>query len=401
MWGFLGCAGPGADTDLSETADSADSAPDSGASPGESGIEDTADTDTGGLDSDVVDSDVESTAAMAFFYQNVGFGLNDVRWGTWSEEVVDSSGFTAMSFDTMGEDIDPLGDPLFSRWADGRWSMAAASGMDHPSGIGQLLLHLGECPVVDDNDALHLLTRSDAEGCAGPGWVLIGKGSQVFSHQGSDWLFMNTGPDVMLVRAGDGTQDLLDHDSLCYLTEAPDSLDDIAVGEGAPILHAPDTDLLLSDVAIARRLDGTWTLFIKGIPQDSGCMPLSKCELCSRGIYRSTSTDLLHWTQPELVASEASVPDAANGVNGEVWLFWQDFSEACDAGTDQEFHMLAARAPLTGAFEGEGGVFSAPMTLTFPEEAFENDPQLHYPTNPNPILLPDAAALSDLESCFL
>lgn len=40
------------------------------------------------------------------------------------------------------------------------------------------------------------------------------------------------------------------------------------------------------------------------------------------------------------------------------------------------------------------------MTVTFAGEAFETNTQLHYPTNANPVRLPDTAAKSSLEACL-
>ena len=69
--------------------------------------------------------------------------------------------------------------------------------------------------------------------------------------------------------------------------------------------------LLLSDTAIARRRDGTWVLFVKGIASSVGCSGGGLCELCARAIYRTTSRDLMTWSALEKMAEPASVPDAA------------------------------------------------------------------------------------------
>jgi hypothetical protein len=42
----------------------------------------------------------------------------------------------------------------------------------------------------------------------------------------------------------------------------------------------------------------------------------------------------------------------------------------------------------------------SPTAITFPKEAFETNRNLHYPTNANPILLPDANALAALNACL-
>jgi hypothetical protein len=38
--------------------------------------------------------------------------------------------------------------------------------------------------------------------------------------------------------------------------------------------------------------------------------------------------------------------------------------------------------------------------VSFLREAFETDSRLHYPTNANPVRLPDAAAKTALDACF-
>ena len=91
-----------------------------------------------------------------------------------------------------------------------------------------------------------------------------------------------------------------------------------------------------------------------------------------------------------------SVPEAAASGDGTVWLYWQNFAPTCAA---QDLN-LAVRAPITGAAETSTGALGTPANISIPAEAFETNTQLHYPTNGNPIHLPDAAAKSALDACL-
>src|SRR6185369_2854451 len=129
----------------------------------------------------------------------------------------------------------------------------------------------------------------------------------------------------------------------------------------------------VSDVAIARRRDATWVLFVKGIALPAGCQAGQLCELCARSIYRTTSADLITWSPLEKMVEQASVPDAGVDADGDVRLYWQNFAPACAAQNLQ----LSARAPITGAAEQANGALSTTVNVTFPAEAFEANAQLH------------------------
>lgn len=364
-----------------------------------------AGTDTGAEDvdagSDSGPVDAGPPALTAFFYQTVEPGVNHVYPSISSDGIVmDAYGVAVMEFDTMGDDIDPYGDPNFSLLSNGNWAMTSSTGIDHPSGASQLLYYEASCPQVVDDDMV-LITPSEADGCEETALVSLGKRSEVFDMgDGGNGIFLTTGLYVNLVRLSDATHDAADLGStgICQLGTVPDSIDELAWGEAAPIIRAPDTGIYLSDTAIARRGDGTWVLFIKGIPEDNGCDPLSLCELCARGIYRTTSTDLIHWDELERVVDEASVPEAFTSPDGKVWLYWQDFGPTCLA----EDMMLGSRAPFAAAYEDSTSDYDLVEagTVSIPGEAFETDTMMHYPTNPNPVALPDLAARNALEECL-
>jgi hypothetical protein len=162
------------------------------------------------------------------------------------------------------------------------------------------------------------------------------------------------------------------------------------------ITRAQAQDLLLSDTAIARRTDGTWVLFVKGIARSAACPQGSLCELCSRSIYRTLSRDLVHWAELENVVRQASVPDATTYPDGRVWLYYQNFARAC-ATNDKR---LADRAPITGAFELEDGTLSYGFDVKVSNETFETDTRAHYATNGNPIALRDDETYEALNACM-
>lgn len=98
----------------------------------------------------------------------------------------------------------------------------------------------------------------------------------------------------------------------------------------------------------------------------------------------------------EEVIKGASVPEATSTVDGVVWLYWQNFSQVCETQNKN----VSSRAPISSAYEMDGSFeLSEPINLSFPDEAFETNQQLHYATNANPIRLPDAAAKTAYEAC--
>jgi hypothetical protein len=138
-------------------------------------------------------------------------------------------------------------------------------------------------------------------------------------------------------------------------------------------------------------------LFIKAIDEDENkaCGQAGLCELCARGIYRATSPDLLTWTAPQPVVAQSSLPEAYTSPDGKVWLTWQDFAATCAA---QDL-TVAARAPISAAYEEADGKLSTTAAVSFPGETFQTDTKQHFPTNGNPISLPDADARTAFLAC--
>ncbi|MBC5766387.1 hypothetical protein [Ramlibacter albus] len=334
-----------------------------------------------------------ATAGTAFFYQDVGIGGNSVRAGITTDGRNITSYNSSVLRWTLPSATGVYADAVFSRLSNGRWVMAAATTLTDPRGALALQIHESSCPAVTDAN-VKVLGRSSASGCENAGALAMGKHSQVFEVNGSRYMFGMTNSRVILMRLTDATRGIANLSSICVRRTAATTLSELAWGEATTVLDsARAPGLFLSDTAIARRTDGTWVLFVKGIASNNGCTEASLCELCARGIYRSTSTDLINWSTPERVVSQASVPDAYTAPDGRVWLYWQDFGPACTAQNVQ----LAGRAPIRGAPESD---FTASAPVSIPGEAFEANTNLHYPTNGNPVLLPDAAATAAFNACF-
>ena len=96
-----------------------------------------------------------------------------------------------------------------------------------------------------------------------------------------------------------------------------------------------------------------------------------------------TSQDLLTWSGFERVVQQVSIPESYTDVSGRVWLYYQDFADACAA---QDL-ALTNRAPISGRWEQDDLSLSDPIRLSFPLEAFSQNTALHYATNRNPIAL--------------
>ena len=94
--------------------------------------------------------------------------------------------------------------------------------------------------------------------------------------------------------------------------------------------------------------------------------------------------------------SKASVPDTSTMADGTVWVYWGDFTAVCST-SDLK---LAERAPMQSAYETPDFTLSTPTPVSFPKEPFEKDTSLHYPTNGNPVALPDNAAKTALDGCL-
>jgi hypothetical protein len=341
-----------------------------------------------------------ATPALTFFYQTVGpfingVGKNEVYIGSTSDGVkVDSYGVAALGWEQGPAITDSYGDPVISRLPNGKWTLTSWTTQDDPRGAGAMLYHEADCPIIDDANVT-AINPSWASGCVDARVLQIGKTSQVFAVGDDTYVFHTVDTYVHLAHLSDANHSATELSKMCVLPTPVETIADLTWGESTPIITSDD--LLLSDTAIAQRADGTWVLFVKGIEKNSSCKAGSGlCELCARSIYRTTSSDLIHWSELAEVVTQASVPEATQTVDGQVWLYWQDFSNAC-ATQDQQ---LAAIAPISGAYETDQDyTLSQPQQVSFPDEAFETDNSIHYATNGNPVMLPDAAAQAALEAC--
>jgi hypothetical protein len=325
-------------------------------------------------------------------------GINSVRAGyTTDGRVVQAYGANLMSWQALRAQAMIYGDAVMSRLANGRWVMTAGTGVDDPRGAAGLMYHEAQCPQVVDA-AVKVLNPSREATCdATVPTATAAKVSQVFEVDGGRYLFTAAKGRVYIVKLSDATHAATDLQSICFLGTPVARIADLAWGQAAAVIDSSLAgSLFLSDAAVARRRDGTWALFLKGIALPPGCQSGQLCELCARSIYRTTSQTLLTWSALEKVVDQASVPDAGVDPEGNVRLYWQNFAPACAAQNLQ----LAARAPITTAAEQSNFSLSTPVNTTYPAEAFETNTQLHYPTNGNPVLLPDAAAKTAFDACF-
>lgn len=327
----------------------------------------------------------------AFFYQTVEPKISTVRAGvTRDGQAVDI--YNVNLVDAKNGTF-ALGDPVFSRLSNGKWAMTSWGKSD----TFGLHYYEGNCPVVD-NSNIKSLPASSASGCQRVPLSAMAKTSQVFEVEGSNYLFTHINSEIYLTRLTQGsTKSATELSSVCVRQTNASKLSELGWGESSRVITKEKANnLLLSDTGIARRKDGTWVLFVKGIAKDSGCAPTSTCELCARHIYRTTSTDLIHWTDLEKVVSQASVPDAVTYPDGQVWVYYQNFSEVCSSNNLR----LAERAPITGRYEQADFSLSNGIHVKVSNEAFETNTALHYPTNGNPIALPDTAARDALDACM-
>ncbi len=347
-----------------------------------------------------------STSPIAFLYQTVGkmtngVGENTVELGSTTDgTTVSSYGVTGLTWNIRIDKTEKYhyGDPVFSRLNDGTWTMTAWSGQNDPRGAAYLLYHESECPIVDD-DAVVAIGPSSEAGCQKVRGITMAKSSQVFDGPDGQYVFHMIGGEIFLAHLSTATQRAKELDSMCILSAPASSISELDYGESTKIIGGDDTQaMLLSDTAIARRSDGTWVLFVKGIKKDSGCEAGGGiCELCARNIYRTTSTDLINWSDLEVVVEQASVPEATTMPDGTVRLYWQDFDDACTA-QDQ---IVAGIAPISTAYElDESYELSEPEQVIFPDEPFQTNSKMHYATNGNPVFISDSAAFANFEACM-
>lgn len=349
---------------------------------------------------DAMTADGSADAALPssetpFFYQDVS-ASNAVRVGVTKDgKLVDSYDTDVLSWKALS-DQKVYGDPVFSRLSNGKWAMTARSGAQDPRGSFALMYHEASCPKVVDAD-VKVIRPSSGGSCKNVSNLVMGKVSQVFDVDGSNYIFSMISSEIYLIRLSDKTHSALDLSGVCVRSSPAKTFADLAWGEATVVIDKTAANgRLLGDTAIARRKDGTWTLFVKSIQADLGCVNGSLCELCARSIYRTTSSDLISWSPMVKLVDKSSVPEAVNYPDGSLWLYWQTFTPACEA---QDL-MLANRAPISGAFEQADGTLSAVATVKFPSEAFETDTAKHYATNGNPIALPSKEAKSAFDACF-
>lgn len=338
-----------------------------------------------------------SGASMAFFYQDVAPGGNSVKAGSTTDgRVIDTSGVSFLTWQPVGRLTTSYGDPVFSRLANGRWTMTAGSGSEDPRGDAQLMYHESTCPKVDEA-AIRVIPVSSSSSCISTRGMMIGKTTEMFSIDGAQYVFSTSELGVRLIKLADTSRNAADLTAICHRRTPARTLSELAFGEATIVIDpAANPTLRLSDTALARRRDGTWVLFVKGYAASATCPSASVCELCARSIYRTTSRDLISWSALEKLVDQASVPEASTFPDGSVALYWQSFQETCAA---QDLN-VAARAPIRMAFETESGFLGPVSAIRFPKEAFETNRNLHYPTNANPILLPDANAAAALNACL-
>ena len=346
-----------------------------------------------------------TSTPIAFLYQTVGrmgngVGENAVALGTSVDgKTVSSLGANGLTWNIRVDKTEKYhyGDPVFSRLADGTWTMTSWSGPSDPRGAAFMLYHESSCPVVND-DAVIAIGPSSAAGCAKVGGLTMAKTSQVFDGPEGHYVFHMAGGEIYLARLSDATHSAKDLDSMCVLSKPVTSVSELDYGESTKVIGGTAAQsMLLSDAAIARRADGTWVMFIKGIKKDSGCTSGgSICELCARNIFRTTSSDLIAWSALEKVVEQASVPEATTMPDGTVRLYFQDFDDACAAQNQQ----VAGIAPVSFVSETPGTyAMSEPQQTTYPDEAFQSDDKMHFATNGNPVRFPDAKAYADFLEC--
>ena len=339
-----------------------------------------------------------SQSQIAFFYQTVGpfmagSGYNTVEIGTSSDGInIRSNSVSALDFYVGPSADSAYGDPVFSYLPNGNWAVTSWTGPGDPRGQGNMLYYEATCPIVVDTlvNALAALNCSD---CLYPSTVQSGKTSQLFEVSGRYYVMHSNASVVRIACLSDGTNGGMDLPGIYMKDSAYSSLSALNYGESMPVFTSDS--LRLSDCAIAHRTDGTWVLFVKGISDTTTASSGSLEELEARGIYRTTTTDFINWTPLEKVVGMASVPEATQTSDGKVWLYWQDFTDAIAAGNLS----MAARAPISGAYELATYELSTPQQVFFEDEAFETNNSLHYATNGNPIFLPDTSAFNALRDC--
>lgn len=352
------------------------------------------------------DSVANPSGMTAFVFQVVNspaMGTNGLRVGVTSDgHTIDSSksdSLLSWAGGLQGVDKEQYGDPVISRLSTGLpWRLTARSGNTDPRGSSTLLYYEGSCPQVDTSKVISIGVDSSA-GCRTADKLIGGKTSQIFVVDGDgEFLFFNNGGIIHLLRLSDTTHKAIELTKVCLLPKAVTSLSDLEWGQATPVLGGESSPDLLSDTGIARRSNGQWVLYVKAMEKSklATCPGGSLCELCTRVIKVSTSSDLLTWSTPTTAVTQASVPEAFNDKGGAVWLYWQDFSETCTA-NDQK---VAMRAPIRGAKEQSDFSLGTSAKVVFSNESFETSVQNHYATNGNPVLLPDAQAISDYTACL-
>lgn len=361
-------------------------------------------------------NDAGTTAAwsypMGFFYQTVGVS-NQVRVGwTYDGKTVTSSGSDyTLSWGVIQGQKATWADPVISYLKNGTYAITAGTFAEDPRGSNMLMYYEMACPrsgPAPDATVVKVIgpkSRTIDPLCKQTDNVVGGKGSRIFDVDGSNYLFISNQGSMYLLRMTDGVPTGAPN-AVCFLETAVTKLSALRVGDATLVVPsgtvgaiANGTDgLVMGDAGIARRSDGTWVLILKGfsktLADGHNCRDL--CELCNRGIYRATSTDLLNWSALDRVAFRASVPEAGIDPTGHPWVYYQDFGATCDA---QDLP-LAARAHISAIQEVDlAGTMSTPVQVVFTGQSFETNDKDHYPTNGNPVMLPGPEAAAQLQGC--
>lgn len=323
----------------------------------------------------------------------INIGPPSQYWMTWSPLGMDGSTNTV------------YGDPTFALMEDNTWILASRGNL-MPSGSGQthnFLYHAGSCPL----DGVPTELKGDASAsCSNPvSQIISGKTSHAFEADGHRFTTFNSEGGIYLTRLTDAPLPMSSLSGLCLERTTVTDKADIPQGKAVKIIDSQSIlfegeKLNLTDTTVTRR-QSEWVMYIKGISQTKAeqCFQAndSLCEVCARSIFRMTSQDLLTWSGFERVVQQVSIPESYTDVSGRVWLYYQDFADACAA---QDL-ALTNRAPISGRWEQDDLSLSDPIRLSFPLEAFSQNTALHYATNGNPIALSSELSKAAYEACVV
>lgn len=340
------------------------------------------------------------------FYQIVGIyddavleDLNGIRSGITNDGILihtPSDYWVAWNpFGAREDDpestLPQMEDPVFSQTSDGRFHLTASAGRTTTE-QGNITTGSAQCPLIKE---VQTLSADECDETTQP--LAIGKRSTIFETNGNRHIiFQGHKQEIKIANLGPADGSALPT-SICSTQTRVDTIDELKPGQFSSIeLANAGTNLVFSDMAIAQRTNNEWVLFAKGIRQEQiqATKTGDLIEECERGIYRLTSNDLLTWTAPEQVLTSVSLPETYTDASGRVWLYWMDFSQACENGS-KNFN----RAPIMTAWENNDFTLADPVQVRFADELFESEEQLHYATNANPINLTEQQ-LGQYQGCL-